>query len=66
MDPKYARVSMIEALRFLRNHSGTVMFMTEKARMLTFKGKRELHLLRKLTLSHWLIGLNVSGMILTD
>ncbi|MBQ6076398.1 MAG: hypothetical protein IJK86_09665 [Lachnospiraceae bacterium] len=42
MDPKYARVSMIEALRFLRNHSGTVMFMTEKSEDAYFQGKKRI------------------------
>ena len=42
MDPKHPHVSMIEALRFLRNHSGTIMFATEKGENAYFQGKKSI------------------------
>ena len=40
MDPEYPRVSMTEALDFLRTHSGSVLFMAEKGEGECFEGKK--------------------------
>ena len=38
MDPAFPRVSMEEALAFLREHSGSVLFMTEKGEEMYYRG----------------------------
>lgn len=40
MDPTFPRVSMEEALAFLREHSGPVFFMTEKGEDIYYQGKK--------------------------
>ena len=40
MNPEFPRVSMEEALAFLREHNGSVFFMTEKGEKNIFKGKK--------------------------
>lgn len=40
MDPAFPRVSMEEALAFLREHSGSVFFMTEKGEDIYYQGKK--------------------------
>ncbi len=40
MSPDFPRVSMEEALAFLREHSGSVFFMTEKGEDIYYQGKK--------------------------
>ena len=40
MNPDFPRVSMEEALAFLREHSGPVFFMTEKGEDIYYQGKK--------------------------
>ena len=40
MNPDFPRVSMEEALAFLREHSGPVFFMTEKGEDIDYQGKK--------------------------
>ena len=40
MNPDFPRVSMDEALAFLKEHSGYVFFMTEKGENINYQGKK--------------------------
>ena len=40
MNPDFPRVSMKEALAFLKEHSGSVFFMTEKGKDIYYQGKK--------------------------
>lgn len=40
MDPDFPRVSMQEALEFLKEHSGSVLFMSEKGEGIYYQGKK--------------------------
>lgn len=40
MNPDFPRVSMEEALAFLQEHSGSVLFMTEKGEDIYYQGKK--------------------------
>ena len=40
MNPDFPRVSMEEALAFLRGHSGSIFFMTEKGEDIYYQGKK--------------------------
>ena len=42
MHPDFLRVSMETALTFLREHSGTVLFMTEKNKEVYYQGKKHI------------------------
>lgn len=66
MSSNIIHTSMGEALAFLREHSGSVFFMTEKGEDIYYQGKKWSILLPKQMHKFWLQELNRSGMTLID
>lgn len=66
MNPDFPRVSMEEALAFLKEHCGTVLFMSEKGEDTYYQGKKLSILLPKQKLVYWHREYNRNGMILTN